>query len=355
MKRNLIAFLIAFITTQKVGISQLTTRVNQTIPDASGPSRYLKERRKDYMNFLKWRFTSLMVVVLLLLALVDQTTSGWAMITTPNDALQGSIPVWRTNGGSTIYLPLIIQALDTKDMVFVPAGEFQMGCNLADNGGYECQSNELPLHAVYLNAYYIDKYEVTNAHYAKCVEAVACTPPWSNQSYSRPWYYGNPEYMSYPVIYVDWNQADTYCKWRGIRLPTEAEWEKAARGSSDMRIWPWGNETPDCTRANSWNDSAGQWCVGDTSQVGSYPSGASPYSVLDMAGNVMEWVNDWWQADYYNFSPYANPLGPSSGSWKVLRGGHWYSGWDGLLAASRDTEFTPFDPVAVGFRCAGSP
>ncbi len=222
------------------------------------------------------------------------------------------------------------------DMVLVPAGEFTMG---SDSG----EDDEKPVHKVTLDAFYIDKYEVTNGKYAECVGAGKCTEPHEKKSYKRNSYYGNAEYNDYPVIYVDWKQAKSYCEWRGGRLPTEAEWEKAARGT-DGRTYPWGNQEPTKELLN-FNMN-----VEDTTKVGSYPGGASPYGAMDMAGNVWEWVSS-----EYKLYPYKADDGREDltnvNNLKVLRGGSWIYDGSNVRAMFRLGNDTDNRDSNIGFRC----
>jgi formylglycine-generating enzyme required for sulfatase activity len=210
------------------------------------------------------------------------------------------------------------------------------------------------VHTVYLEAFYMDIYEVTNAVYAKCVQAGVCTAPGETSSDSRSSYYGNSEFDNYPVIYVDWQQAQTFCKWRAARLPSEAEWEKAARGGLGGKSYPWGDESPLCQKgvANGAKFDDNQNCnATDTEPVGSYaPNG---YGLFDIAGNVWEWVADWYAG--YSGAGSDNPTSPDSGSFRVLRGGGWNSNELSLRASSRYNYDPVFRSDDFGFRCAASP
>ena len=230
-------------------------------------------------------------------------------------------------------------------MVFVPAGEFSMGSETGD-------ADERPIHTVYLDAFYIDMYEVTNARYRQCVDAGVCLPPANDGSSTRASYYDDPAFDDFPAMHVSWEMAGAYCAWRGVELPTEAQWEKAARGA-DGRTYPWG-EGIDCQRANYYRQEGTDFiaCVGDTARVGSYESGQSPYGAYDMTGNVWEWVADWYGSSYYQESPLNNPPGPESGSARVVRGGAWQFS-DFSVRATRRYWFNPSNALEnIGFRCA---
>ncbi len=226
-------------------------------------------------------------------------------------------------------------------MALIPSGCFNMGDAFSEGS-----SDELPVHNVCITSdFYMDVHEVTNSEYAACVSGGGCTAPGYSSSYSRGSYYGNPTYDNFPVIWVDWNQATAYCAWAGKRLPTEAEWEYAARGGLSGKRYPWGDTATACVDANY------DWCIGDTSEVESYP--ANGYGLYDVGGNVYEWVNDWYQSDYYSTSPTNDPPGPASGTYRVLRGGGWHITSGTLRVANRYNLSPTAQSVFIGFRCAG--
>jgi formylglycine-generating enzyme required for sulfatase activity len=217
---------------------------------------------------------------------------------------------------------------------------------------------EGPSHRVTLDAYWMYRLEVTNSMYQSCVADKACPKPGNLRFPSMPDYYGNPIYDDYPVVNVTYRDAAAYCKWSGGRIPTEAEWEKAARGT-DGRIFAWGNEPPAGDLVNLCDQNCTQdWKVSslndgyrETAPVGSYPKGASPYGLLDMSGNVWEWVSDWFQNIYYKTSPEKNPLGPASGTQRVIRGGSNYNGIDGVRVVARAYRSPDNNGLSIGFRC----
>jgi formylglycine-generating enzyme required for sulfatase activity len=234
---------------------------------------------------------------------------------------------------------------DKMVMVCVPEGEFLMGSHDGDPGAYEI---EKPRHMVYLDAFWIDKYEISNTQYGRCVEAGVCDAPRCEQGSPT---YGDASKPDHPVQCVDWEEAKTYSAWVGGRLPTEAEWEKACRGT-DHQIYPWGNSAPDCSKAN-YSDCTGDWNV--VNPVGSYPEGASPYGALEMAGNLGEWVADWSVADYYSNSPPMNPQGADSGQHRGVRGGSAYQDEGALRCAARGGVTPYFHVTFTGFRVVVPP
>ena len=219
---------------------------------------------------------------------------------------------------------------------FVPAGEFLMGSLPNDPNTEE---DEKPQHAVYLEAFWIDQTEVTNRMYSMCIADGGCTKPVSTERdlFEKP---------DHPVRGVTWIQAQKFCQWSGRRLPTEAEWEKAAQGP-DGQLYPWGDQKPNADLTNF------DFVINDILEVGKFSEGASAYRTYDMAGNVWEWVADWYADDYYKESPYRNPVGPGSGNRRVIRGGAWNTVEQAIRSANRFWAFPGRDDFN-GFRCAES-
>jgi len=233
-------------------------------------------------------------------------------------------------------------------MVLIPEGAFEMGSRrslreLDPVAIFQADRHMLgpedPAHEVILDAYYIDLYEVANADYKKYLEATRTTTLpryWEDTNFNQP---------TQPVVGVTWKEAQVFCQWKNKRLPTEAEWEKAARGKRPVK-YPWGNEEPDKTRLNFNNH------IGKTAPVGSYPTGKSDYGVFDLSGNVAEWVKDWHFPEYYLFSPKENPPGPEKGHYKIIRGGNWKNNAEDVRLTYRNATVPKARSKTVGFRCA---
>jgi formylglycine-generating enzyme required for sulfatase activity len=335
--------------------------------------KFVRIRRKDLFAgslfiFFTWLFTACSSP-----ATVEQPATLTATIyppsptqTIPSPTVVDGTPQPTPTGtalpamGST----RVIEA-DQMVQVYVPAGEFTMGSNDEDvkkslEGGRAYP--EIPVNTVYLDGYWIDKYEVNNGQYALCLAAGACKPLHLTSSATRVKYFGNPEYSNYPVIWVSWTMARAYCEWGGRRLPTEAEWEKAARGT-DQRRYAWGNDPLDSTRANfcdihcplthanaGFNDG-----YPETAPVGSFPAGASPYGVMDMAGNVWEWTNTLVRPYPYNAADgREDPKdSPNVDGERVWRGGSWTNGYWWMRASLRYRSKSWYWNSNLGFRCAG--
>jgi len=230
-------------------------------------------------------------------------------------------------------------------MALVPSGCFDMG-----DPFNEGDADELPVHNVCLTSdFYMDVNEVTNSEYDACVRRGGCTDPIYTYSATRSLYYGDTAYSDFPMVNVTWFQASEYCTWVGKSLPSEAQWEYAARGGLSGQRYPWGNTILN-TLAN-YNNSGDPW-DNDTSQVGYYAANA--YGLYDMAGKVWEWVNDYYQepGDYYSISPTNDPTGPATGEYRIYRGGAFDGTTPSLRVAKRVYEWPTVHDYRVGFRCA---
>ncbi len=224
------------------------------------------------------------------------------------------------------------------EMVTIPAGPFIRG---TDAGGFD----EKPPRTIYLDAFRIDRYEVTNYHYAQFIAATGHRKAGPPSRYAK-----NVAKMrgpNQPVVYVSWEDAEAYCRWKGKRLPTEAEWEKAMRGT-DGRLWPWGNTE----RLNGANWARVDDGYETTASVGTFKADASPYGVMDGAGNVMEWVEDWYSETYYADAPEKNPPSPDHGVYRVMRGGGYTTTGGDVRITSRSKLMADFRDETIGFRCA---
>jgi len=336
-------------------------------PLPTSPPSLLKERSSHLKKFLVAGGFGLIFV----LAIIAQGGNGFFPLSAPDPPTATLTSVERTN------LPTITETVllstqsisptmevfqpatrDGADLVFVPAGNFLMG---SDPDEPYFWGAEAPKHTVYLDAFWIYQTEVTNRMYHDCVDDGECSAPKENSSHTHEEYFTSPGFVGYPVIHVTHADALAYCEWAGGRLPTEAEWEKAARGENGL-LFPWGGDELGNDLANFCDEG----CPGhslqftevgfndgyrDVAPVGSYPAGASPFDALDMAGNVLEWVADWYSVEYYGLSPQENPTGPESGTRHIIRGGSWWSLRDGLRPAARASKSLDYSSDMVGFRC----
>jgi serine/threonine protein kinase len=281
--------------------------------------------------------------ILPLVAAPTSTEQAWTSTPTRAVPTEEDVPtvVPPTDIPATVEISLPAEITDEKNipMRLIPGGEFTMGNDDDKTGGS-------PASLINADTFYIDKFEVTNVMYAACVKDGVCRSPRNPGSPTRPSYFNHPNFANYPVIYVDWRMAKTYCEWRGARLPTEAEWEKAARGTEDKRSQPWGNNF-DCSYANHFG------CVGDTVAVNQYDRGQSPYGVYGMSGNILEWTNS-----LYSFYPYNAADGredPDASGKRVARGGSWdiFGSPGGTIRIDMRFKLDPvYYGAYVGIRCA---
>lgn len=273
----------------------------------------------------------------------------------------------------------IVLSISNEDpvLILIPEGEFVMGSE-----GSFAKDHEKPEHTVYLDSYLIYQTHVTNFQFEKFIkdtgyvttaEELGWSLVFNGESFDEieGAYWAAPKGPessianrgNFPVLHVSWIDGAAYCAWAGGRLPTEAEWEKAARGVDGSRMFPWEGDryTGDLANVCEVNCPA-DWALTDhddgyamSSPVGNYPNGASPYGVLDMAGNVTDWVSDWYAEDYYSVSPYENPTGPETGEMRVHRGASWYSGYTNQRSTARNMNLPTHKHDHGGFRCVIEP
>jgi len=242
-----------------------------------------------------------------------------------------------------------LQFSSRAEMILIPEGPFQMG---TDNKTEE-KTDEMPLHSVYLNAYYIDKFEVTNRQYQKFISETGHPAPCiKNKKWAADFNWDNNTYPAntadLPVVLISWNDAYEYAKWAKKRLPTEAEWEKASRGGLINKNYPSGDKL-------TFNQAS--FNKGYVRGKKLYPTGSYPpngYGINDMSGNVWEWCQDWYSDQYYKNSPKKNPVGPDNGTYKVFRGGSWMSDIKYLKCAFRGKNVPEYRSPSIGFRCVVS-
>ncbi len=269
------------------------------------------------------------------------TTPSFAASTQPPVEPAQATPTPEKTAGLADIVPVtgsVLTWIDYSNFVYVPAGEFTMGKE-------DIRPDEFNIaHKVTLAGFWIHQAEVTNQQFASCVEAGVCSAP--NQEQGYPYWYAQPDKTNDPVVGVTWSQAKQFCEFIEARLPTEAEWEKTARGTKD-EVYPWGTDQPNCSLLN-FNK-----CLKtpQPDEVRSYMAGASDYKALDLAGNVFEWVNDWYGENYYSESPASNPLGPAEGIYKVYRGGGFLSSDVDVSATSRFFTEPEKHSADLGFRC----
>lgn len=256
---------------------------------------------------------------------VTATSAPTEAATATSDAPPAPVTLGGPQNGETI------KWIDGSVLVYIPSGNFSMG-----DGGYDA-----PVHSISLDGYWIQQTKVTNRMYDQCVKAGVCSAP--TQELGGP-VFTNPEFASHPVVGVNWDQSQAYCSWIQGNLPTEAQWEKAARGANG-NPYPWGNAAPTCGLLNFAN------CYGRTTHVDTYADGKSPFGLYDMAGNVFEWIFDLYDANYYSQSPAENPTGPASGKYRVVRGSSFETDDVQIASAIRRYNEQTDTGRDIGFRC----